>query len=344
MGLRVVATPHVEHYTVGLYGELASRASITLVTLRRYDVPVNQVVAPRVPLPRMRTLLRDLALRVISGSSDVVHANSSSDGVVVPRKDRLVVTEHGFPDPSAVEGRSRWFYAREQSSLLELAELGVPIVAISNFTAREIKEKLGVSVSAVIHHGVLDAFRAPAPREFPGEHVILWNSRLIRFKEPHVLLGAVRKLRGKARFSVRVRGDGPLRREIEAFIAKEGLGSAFELVDPIPFRDLPSLYRGATIYVHTCSREPFGLSVLEAMASGLPVVVPRSGGAYEVAGSAALPFEPGDSDSLAEQLLSLMEDPELYEKMSERSIRRASEFSWRKAADEYMALYERVAR
>ena len=74
------------------------------------------------------------------------------------------------------------------------------------------------------------------------------------------------------------------------------------------------------------------------------MVVPKSGGAYEVASSAALPFEPGDSSSLAEQLLALIEDPELYEKMSERSIRRAGEFSWRKAADKYLTLYEKVAQ
>ncbi|MCC6005629.1 MAG: hypothetical protein LM590_14925, partial [Thermofilum sp.] len=50
MGLRVVATPHVEHYTVGLYGELASRASITLVTLRRYDVRISQQLESRLKL------------------------------------------------------------------------------------------------------------------------------------------------------------------------------------------------------------------------------------------------------------------------------------------------------
>lgn len=342
--LRIAATPHVEHYTLGLYGELASRARITLVTLRRFDLPVDQVVTPRVPLPRMRTLLRDLALRSISGSVNVVHANCSAEGMVVPQKDKLVVTEHGFPDPSVVEESSRWFYVKERASLLKLAELGVPIVAISNFTAKELREKLGVTASAVIYHGVLDIFRAQAPRTHPKRHIILWNSRLVRFKEPRVLLEAVEKLRGKASFSARLRGDGPLKREIKVLIERRGLSGTVSLSEPVPFRDLPSLYSSATIYVHTCSREPFGLAVLEAMASGLPVVVPKSGGAYEVAGSAALPFEPGDSSSLAEQLLALMEDPELYEKMSERSIRRADEFSWKRAAEEYLALYERVAR
>ena len=105
--LRVAATPHVEHYTIGLYGELATRAHITLVTMRRYEVPAKQLVVPRVPLPRMRTLLRDLALRRVSRDVDVVHANSSTDGAAVPQRDKLVVTEHGAPDPSVVEGRSR---------------------------------------------------------------------------------------------------------------------------------------------------------------------------------------------------------------------------------------------
>ena len=220
-GLRVAATPHVEHYTIGLYGELATREHITLVTMRKYEVPVKQLVVPRVPLPRMGALLKDLVLRRVSRSVDVVHANYSTDGAAVPQSDKLVVTEHGVPDPSVVEERSRWFYSKERSNLLRLAEEGVLIVAISNFTARELREKLGVSASAVIYHGVLDCFRAPAPRVHPKAHTILWNSRLIRFKEPHVLLEAIEKLRGKASFSVRLRGDGPLKREIEMLIEKK---------------------------------------------------------------------------------------------------------------------------
>ena len=78
------------------------------------------------------------------------------------------------------------------------------------------------------------------------------------------------------------------------------------------------------------------------MASGLPVIVPRSGGAYEVARNAALTFEPGDSDDLAEKLQALMDDPGLYEKMSEKSIQRVGEFTWSEAAEKYLDFFERV--
>jgi glycosyltransferase involved in cell wall biosynthesis len=342
MDLRIIATPHVEHYTLGLYGELVRRTQVTLVSLQKYDIPAKQIIVPRVPLPGKRTALRNLVLRWISKNYDIIHVNSSLDGVAVKNLDRVVVTEHGFPDPSVEEGRGKKLYQHEQESLIKLSENGVPIVAISHFTASEIKEKLGIKVSNVIYHGVLDIFRAKTPRKAPGVHIVLWNSRLIRFKEPFVLLDAVHKLKNKQGFLVRIRGDGPIRGEIAEYIKRENMSDLVSFVDPVPFHQLPSIYKSASIYVHTCSREPFGLAVLEAMASGLPVIVPRSGGAYEVAGDAALAFNPGDSYDLAEKLEALIEDPELYEKMSEKSLKRASEFSWEKAAEDYLASFDKV--
>jgi glycosyltransferase involved in cell wall biosynthesis len=342
MNIRIIATPHIEHYTLGLYGELARRTQVTLVSLQRYDIPAKQIIVPRVPLPGKRTALRNLILRLLSKNYDIIHTNSSLDGVAVKNLDRLVVTEHGFPDPSVEEGRSKKLYQHEQASLIELAENSVPIVAISHFTASEIKEKLGIKVSKVIYHGILEIFKAKVPRAPPKEHKVLWNSRLIRFKEPFVLLEAVHKLKTKRGFIVRIRGDGSLREEIIEYIKKQNLSNLVSFVDPVPFYELPSIYQSASIYVHTCSREPFGLAVLEAMASGLPVIVPRSGGAYEVAGDAALTFNPRDSYDLAEKLEAIMEDPELYEKMSEKSLKRASEFSWERATEDYLEFFDRV--
>ncbi|AJB41777.1 hypothetical protein TCARB_0723 [Thermofilum adornatum 1505] len=342
MNIRIIATPHIEHYTLGLYGELARKTQVTLVSLQKYDIPAKQIIVPRVPLPGKRTSLRNLVLRWISKNYDIIHVNSSLDGVAVKNLDRLVVTEHGFPDPSVEEGRSKKLYQHEQESLIKLSENGVPIVAISHFTASEIKKKLGIEVSNVIYHGVLDIFRVKSPRKAPKVHTVLWNSRLIRFKEPFVLLEAIHKLKNKQGFLVRIRGDGPLRGEIAEYIKRGNISDLVSFVDPVPFHHLPSIYRSASIYVHTCSREPFGLAVLEAMASGLPVIVPRSGGAYEVAGNAALTFNPGDNYDLAEKLEALMEDPELYEKMSEKSLKRSSEFSWEKAAEEYLKFFDKV--
>jgi len=72
---------------------------------------------------------------------------------------------------------------------------------------------------------------------------------------------------------------------------------------------LPKLYESSSILVHTSSYEPFGFCVLEAMGMGLPVIVPKCGGAYEIAGSATIGFKPHDAMDLAEKLLHASEIP-----------------------------------
>ena len=149
-------------------------------------------------------------------------------------------------------------------------------------------------------------------------------------------------LKGKLDFTLIIRGEGPLRNTMYKYLKSHGLEKSVVFLERVPFEHLPLLYRRATVYVHTCSREPFGLSVLEAMGSGLPVVVPDSGGAAEVAADAGLKFKPGDAEDLADKLLAVMQDPELYERLSAKSIERASAFSWEKAAEDYLELYKKV--
>jgi glycosyltransferase involved in cell wall biosynthesis len=342
--LKILATPHVEHYTLGLYNSLPHLGvKVSLVTLqRKYPVAARQYVAPRVPVPRGRTLAQHAFLTLLARFYDVVHTNNSSEGAATYAYDKLLVTQHGCPDPNAVEENVRWFYKKEKENLIHLYEIGVPIVTISYFSEKEIREKIGVKVTKVIYHGLLDIFKNTKYRSFRQQHIILWISRLIQFKEPFVLLKAVKMLKGKLDFTLIIRGEGPLRNTMYKYLKSHGLEKSVVFLERVPFEHLPLLYRRATVYVHTCSREPFGLSVLEAMGSGLPVVVPDSGGAAEVAADAGLKFKPGDAEDLADKLLAVMQDPELYERLSAKSIERASAFSWEKAAEDYLELYKKV--
>lgn len=344
MNLRALATPHVEHYTLGLYNTLSRLGvEISLVTLqRRYAVAARQYMAPRVPVPRGRTLAQHALLALLARFHDVVHVNSSSEGVAARAYDKLLVAQHGCPDPNAVEENLSWFYEKEENALLSLYELGVPIVTISYFSAKEMRERLGVKVSRVIYHGLLGIFRSEKSRSFKQRHTVLWISRFTYFKEPFVLLKAVRELEGKLDFILIMRGEGSLKDSIRKYIRSHDLERTVFFQERVPFERLPLIYRKATVYVHTCSREPFGLSVLEAMGSGLPVIVPDSGGAAEVTADAGLKFRAGDADDLADKLLAVMQDPEFYERLSMKSIERAKAFSWEKAAERYLELYKKV--
>ena len=340
--MRVLFTPHIEHYTIGLSQELSKHVELTLLTTKHFNTNVNQLVID-LPIPHFKGFMKWVIFRFLSPIHDVIHTNSSQEGYFSGQFDKLLVTEHMWPDPTIVEESERYYYLKERDSLFRLYDMGVPIVTVSNYSAKMLGA-MGVKVSKVIYNGLLDIFVSRSPRNHPKEYRyrILWVSRLVSIKEPFVFLEALARIHNKINFEAIIRGDGPLRDAIERWIHLNKLEDHIVMTGRIPIEKVPDLYNSCSIYVHTCSQEPFGLSVLEAMGGALPVIVPSSGGAYEVAGEAALTFKPGDPSDLTEKILSLAHDPELYEKLSEKSFERARKFTWKKAAKEYLEVYKEI--
>lgn len=108
-------------------------------------------------------------------------------------------------------------------------------------------------------------------------------------------------------------------------------------------RRLAEAYRQASVYVLPSRYEGFGLTVLEAMACGTPVVCSDIPALREVAGEAALFVPPGDADALAAAIRRLLADPETAGRLRSAGVHRALEFSWRRTAAETLKAYEWVA-
>jgi glycosyltransferase involved in cell wall biosynthesis len=106
--------------------------------------------------------------------------------------------------------------------------------------------------------------------------------------------------------------------------------------------ELEALYASATCFVLPSLIEGFGLPVLEAMARGVPVACSNRPALPEVAGEAALFFDPTDQAAVTEAARRLLTDAELRERLSARGLLRASEFTWRRTAEETLASYRRA--
>jgi alpha-1,3-rhamnosyl/mannosyltransferase len=107
--------------------------------------------------------------------------------------------------------------------------------------------------------------------------------------------------------------------------------------------DLPALYSGALCFVFPSLYEGFGLPVLEAMACGTPVVCSQVSSLPEVAGDAALFFDPGNVESMAGVLLQLIRDNALQTDLRERGLRRAQHFNWATTAMQTLGHYRSAA-
>jgi glycosyltransferase involved in cell wall biosynthesis len=108
------------------------------------------------------------------------------------------------------------------------------------------------------------------------------------------------------------------------------------------FSDLPGFLGGAMVVAFPSTGEGFGLPVLEAMASGAPVLTTHRTSLPEVGGDAVAYTEP-DADSIRGALRSLLDNPELRKSLGAAGHERAREFTWAASAEAHMASYERAA-
>jgi glycosyltransferase involved in cell wall biosynthesis len=106
--------------------------------------------------------------------------------------------------------------------------------------------------------------------------------------------------------------------------------------------DLPALYQGATAFITLSWEESFCLPVVEAMASGTPVVASRFGAIPEVAAGSALLVDPRDTRAVVSAVSELLTRVDLQEALRDRGLRCARGFSWHKTAEQTVAIYREV--
>lgn len=175
-------------------------------------------------------------------------------------------------------------------------------IAVSQWTSDQLERPADV----VLLNGV-----SPQPAvDGPRDNVVLVAQRLAPEKDTGTTLRAwARSGLGAQGWRLRIAGEGPDRPAVEALIRELGIADTVDVLGWVP--DLTVAYRTSGIFLATAPTEPCGLSVLEAMATGLPVVAANAAGFAETVGSlpggAAL-FPAGDAAAAAEQLVALAQD------------------------------------
>ncbi len=106
--------------------------------------------------------------------------------------------------------------------------------------------------------------------------------------------------------------------------------------------DLPILYNEAEALCYVSHYEGFGLPPLEAMACKTPVIYGNNSSMKELLENYGLPADPNDTDSIKQQMQKILFDKEFTLELKEKSLERSFDFSWRKAAIETLAVYEKV--
>lgn len=106
--------------------------------------------------------------------------------------------------------------------------------------------------------------------------------------------------------------------------------------------DLPSLYSGALAFIYPSLYEGFGFPVLEAMASGIPVISSATSSLPEVVGDAGLLVDPENPSDIAEKIFLLINDEKLRNSLREKGTERVSKFSWEQTAGKVLEVYKKL--
>lgn len=134
--------------------------------------------------------------------------------------------------------------------------------------------------------------------------------------------------------------SNPLATPVRSLIEKLGLGDRVTLVGLVPPADLPALYQGAAIFIFPSRYEGFGLPVLEAYASGVPVITTRSGSLSElVTEETALIISEGEgkASALARAMETLLRDGTMRERLVMHGRSQAAKYRWERFAETVVA-------
>jgi glycogen synthase len=259
----------------------------------------------------------------------------------------------GLPNVVSIQGGDgHWVGTccgtHKQAMLAVLGHAGALLIGSQSF-AEEVSGHHGTPLERfTIVPGATDTQRFhPRSDAEPGGTrdvpVWLYHGRVDARKGVMELLDATKRLVADGRrFKLRVSGIGPDVGAVRSRVEAEGLGGTVELTGVSTYAEAPDLYRSGDLFVSPTYSEGFSNTLLEAMATGLPIVSTRAVGVVDCLedGRDALLVPPKDSAALAEAMGRLMDDAPLRRRLAETALREVRElYSWRAVGQRIQNVY-----
>jgi glycosyltransferase involved in cell wall biosynthesis len=234
-----------------------------------------------------------------------------------------------------------------------VARRAARVLTYSEASRREIVELLGVPAERIdvvalgpgadVSEGEPEAHLRDR-LDLDGARVVLAASGKRETKNLRALVAALpRVLERRPEAVLVLPGEPtPYEDELRALAARLGIERSIRFLGYVPRAELEGLYVAADCFVFPSRHEGFGLPVLEAMRREVPVACSRASSIPEVAGDAALYFDPADEHAIADAVIRLLEDRELAARLVAQGRDRARTFSWSRTAEGTLECFERA--
>jgi len=218
-------------------------------------------------------------------------------------------------------------------------------IAVSGRTRAHLMEKYGADSAkvCVIHNGIDSEKYVHRQEQSPHkEKLVLFLGRLAHQKGPEQFLRAAKRVLDHQR-NVRflVVGDGPLLPRLLSLAIELGISDRVTFWGFVPENEKLHIYSHCDAYVMPSVSEPFGITALEAMASGTPCILSKTSGVTEVAKN-CLVVDFWDVDEMASQLLALLRYPSMSRVMSQHQLVEVRALGWRQTAEKTLRVYNEI--
>jgi glycosyltransferase involved in cell wall biosynthesis len=283
---------------------------------------------------------------------DVLHSVANVGPWVTPRVAR-VLTLHDLLFLTQGADWNPHLKARRVTAALALrsARRADRVIAVSEFTARRLVGLGEIDAASidVVPSGAPEMSRAVpsalsevrARWGIGNAPFVLCVAQKRRYKNQLALVRALVRLAPPLKL-VLPGAPTPYEDELREEAQRLGVADRVCLIDWVSEADLEALYAAASCVALPSLEEGFGLPVLEAMVRGVPVVCSAGGAMAEVANGAAVLIDPSDVGAVAGAVERVLRDPTLAADLVRRGRRRAAMFTWRRAADQTLAVYRRA--
>jgi glycogen(starch) synthase len=218
------------------------------------------------------------------------------------------------------------------------------VVAVSGYTAAVVANRYGVPAERIrVVHNAIDAKETVGNWSVgEAEPLVLFAGRITSQKGPEYFVDAAARVAAEMpRVKFAVAGSGDRMRAMMERVAARGLSDRFLFTGFLPPAELDRLYARADVYVMPSASEPFGLTALEALQHGTPVIVSKTAGVAEIVRN-LLRVDFGDVDGLASRILSVLMFPPLKDALASRGRAEVRRLSWRESAGRCLMVYREL--
>ncbi|HUT29816.1 MAG TPA: glycosyltransferase family 4 protein [Sedimentisphaerales bacterium] len=196
----------------------------------------------------------------------------------------------------------------------------------------------------VIPNGIdIEKFRPPEEQILKEPIQLLTVCRLISRKRIDLLIRAAARAKElNLDIQLNIVGEGNLMEPLRRLANELELTDNVVFMGRVPPEQMPNVYRDNDLFVMSSAHEGMSNAMLEAMASGLPIITTQCEGVEELIGDNGIVVQEAHAEAIAEAVMQLADDRQGYKKMSASARSRAERFSWKSVAESYLSIYDAV--